>query len=89
MKNKFLNTVRAGNVIGGGDWSENRILPDIFRAYYKNKSLKIRNPKAIRPWSYVLDMIECIHIIFRPFLDNYPVFLLLSPTAKIVLEKSD
>ena len=58
MKNKFLNTVRAGNVIGGGDWSENRILPDIFRAYYENKSLKIRNPKAVRPWSYVLDIIR-------------------------------
>ena len=58
MKNKFLCTVRAGNVIGGGDWSKDRIIPDIFRAFIKNKSLKIRNPNSVRPWSYVLDIIR-------------------------------
>ena len=56
-KEKFINTVRSGNVIGGGDWSENRIIPDIFRAY-RDKILNIRNPNAIRPWSYVLDIIR-------------------------------
>ena len=58
MQNKFIYTVRAGNVIGGGDWSENRIIPDIFRAYNNNKPLKIRNPNSVRPWSYVLDIIR-------------------------------
>ncbi len=58
LQNKFIYTVRAGNVIGGGDWSENRIIPDIFRAYNNNKPLKIRNPNSVRPWSYVLDIIR-------------------------------
>ena len=48
-------TVRAGNVIGGGDRSEFRIIPDFFRALDNNKILNIRFPNAIRPWQYVLD----------------------------------
>lgn len=50
-------TARAGNVIGGGDWSENRIIPDFFRALSTTKCLKLRNPKSIRPWQHVLDPI--------------------------------
>lgn len=50
-----LYTTRAGNVIGGGDWSINRLIPDIFRAVKKNKKIIIRNPKATRPWQHVLD----------------------------------
>ena len=48
-------TVRAGNVIGGGDRSEFRIIPDYFRALDNKKTLKIRFPNAIRPWQYILD----------------------------------
>ncbi|MBF0483592.1 MAG: CDP-glucose 4,6-dehydratase [Candidatus Omnitrophica bacterium] len=48
-------TVRAGNVIGGGDWAENRIVPDCVRAFSQNKELGIRNPHATRPWLYVLE----------------------------------
>lgn len=48
-------TARAGNVIGGGDWAENRILPDLVRAVAKGKRLHLRNPEAIRPWQHVLD----------------------------------
>ena len=48
-------TVRAGNVIGGGDWSENRLIPDAIRAWAQNKPLKIRQPDAIRPWQHVLE----------------------------------
>ena len=48
-------TVRAGNVIGGGDRSEFRIIPDFFRALDKKKTLSIRFPNAVRPWQYVLD----------------------------------
>ena len=55
--NKRLATARAGNVIGGGDWAENRIVPDAVRAFIGNEKLLIRNPMAIRPWQHVLDPI--------------------------------
>lgn len=68
MRNSFFNinefgkshqvliaTARAGNVIGGGDWSEDRLIPDIIKAVCANKSAKIRNPKSTRPWQHVLE----------------------------------
>jgi CDP-glucose 4,6-dehydratase len=48
-------TCRAGNVIGGGDWSKDRLIPDIMRGIINNEIIKIRNPNAIRPWQHVLD----------------------------------
>ncbi len=48
-------SVRAGNVIGGGDWAKNRIIPDFIKRIDKNKKLSIRNPKAVRPWQLVLE----------------------------------
>lgn len=48
-------TVRAGNVIGGGDWSADRLVPDAVTAFTKSAPLSIRNPHAIRPWQHVLD----------------------------------
>ena len=48
-------TARAGNVIGGGDWSEDRLLPDLMRGFDAAKPVLIRRPKAIRPWQHVLD----------------------------------
>jgi CDP-glucose 4,6-dehydratase len=50
-------TVRAGNVIGGGDFADNRIIPDIIRAVMQEQTVTLRNPKAIRPWQHVLDPI--------------------------------
>ncbi|WP_459502318.1 CDP-glucose 4,6-dehydratase [Bacillus sp. C1] len=50
-----LASVRAGNVIGGGDWAESRLIPDIVRAFLQSDKLMIRNPNAIRPWQHVLD----------------------------------
>lgn len=50
-----ISSVRAGNVIGGGDLSVDRIIPDIFRAIRKNKRVELRSPKAIRPWQHVLE----------------------------------
>ena len=50
-----LASVRAGNVIGGGDWAEDRLIPDIMRAIVQGKSVPIRNPDAIRPWQHVLE----------------------------------
>lgn len=48
-------TARAGNVIGGGDWSTDRLIPDIVRAFASGEMLKIRNPAAVRPWQHVLE----------------------------------
>lgn len=52
---KSMSTARSGNVIGGGDWNEARIIPDLARALQKNEKLIIRNPNAVRPWQHVLD----------------------------------
>ncbi len=60
-KNKYdqhgcaLASVRAGNVIGGGDWAEDRLIPDMLKAFSKNEKVEIRNPFAIRPWQHVLE----------------------------------
>jgi CDP-glucose 4,6-dehydratase len=54
-KNIFLATARAGNVIGGGDFSKDRILPDYIRALLKNERLILRSPNSIRPWQHVID----------------------------------
>jgi len=50
-----IATARAGNVIGGGDWSQDRLIPDILAAFKKGTTLRIRNPNAIRPWQHVLE----------------------------------
>jgi len=50
-----LATARAGNVIGGGDWSEDRLIPDLVRGFYSKKPVFIRRPNAIRPWQHVLE----------------------------------
>jgi CDP-glucose 4,6-dehydratase len=48
-------SVRAGNVIGGGDWAENRLLPDLVRGFISGSPIEIRNPASTRPWQHVLD----------------------------------
>ncbi|MGP8321441.1 MAG: CDP-glucose 4,6-dehydratase [Methanosarcinaceae archaeon] len=53
--NVALSSVRAGNVIGGGDWGEDRIISDCIRSLSQNKAIVIRNPQATRPWQYVLE----------------------------------
>ena len=57
FKKKYLHTVsaRAGNVIGGGDFKDNRIIPDIIKSLIKKKKIILRNPKATRPWQHVLE----------------------------------
>lgn len=61
-KKSFFNNIniisaRAGNVIGGGDFADNRIIPDIVRAIEKNIPVELRNPYSIRPWQYILDVL--------------------------------
>ena len=51
----LISTARAGNVIGGGDWSTNRIFPDIIRAIQNKKPIQLRNPDSTRPWQHVLE----------------------------------
>lgn len=63
MRRSFFNkpesppiaTARAGNAIGGGDWAENRLIPDILRAFSTGHNAIVRNPDAVRPWQHVLD----------------------------------
>lgn len=52
-----ISTMRAGNVIGGGDFAPNRIIPDCVRGAYGNKKIEVRNPKSIRPYQHVLDAV--------------------------------
>jgi len=51
----LIGSARAGNVIGGGDWADNRIVPDFFRSFKNKKTLTIRNPNSTRPWQHVLE----------------------------------
>src|ERR1700686_4243702 len=51
---KTIVATRAGNVIGGGDWAKDRIVPDIIRALQNNEPVMIRNPNSVRPWQHVL-----------------------------------
>lgn len=63
-RDSFLNarvavaSARAGNVIGGGDWSEDRLIPDALRAWDAGQTLQLRYPKAVRPWQYHLDALS-------------------------------
>jgi CDP-glucose 4,6-dehydratase len=50
-----LASLRAGNVIGGGDWSEDRLIPDIIRSIFTHQPLTVRNPDSVRPWQHVLE----------------------------------
>lgn len=53
-----ISTVRAGNIIGGGDWGQDRLLPDCVRALSRGRTIALRSPKAIRPWQFVLDSLS-------------------------------
>ncbi len=57
VKNLYVDTVRAGNILGGGDFGSNRLIPDIYFAKLNKKKLFIRYPKATRPWQNILDLI--------------------------------
>jgi CDP-glucose 4,6-dehydratase len=68
-------SVRAGNVIGGGDWAEDRLVPDAMGAFTQGRPLAIRNPAATRPWQYVLDPL-CGYLLLaeRLVLDDAPAW---------------
>lgn len=65
-----LASVRAGNVIGGGDWALDRIIPDCIRALETNKVVKIRSPKAVRPWEHVLEPLSGYMLLAQKMWNN-------------------
>ena len=67
---KVIATVRAGNVIGGGDWAKDRIIPDCIRALENDESIKIRNPQAVRPWQHVLEPLNGYLLLASKMLEN-------------------
>jgi len=71
----LLATVRAGNVIGGGDWAEDRLVPDLARAIHANKPLKIRYPNATRPWQHVLECLSGYLILGQKLLEGNSTFV--------------
>jgi CDP-glucose 4,6-dehydratase len=66
----LLASARAGNVIGGGDWAPDRLIPDMMRAVNKNETVKIRNSKATRPWQHVLEPLSGYLLLGQKLLEG-------------------
>jgi CDP-glucose 4,6-dehydratase len=66
--------VRAGNVIGGGDWSHDRLIPDLVRAIESDTNLRIRYPKAVRPWQHVLECLSGYLLLGERLLEGNSTF---------------
>ena len=66
-----VSTARAGNVIGGGDFAENRIIPDCIRAACKKQDIEVRNPNSIRPYQHVLEPLRAYLMIAKRQYENY------------------
>jgi CDP-glucose 4,6-dehydratase len=69
-----LATARAGNVIGGGDWSEDRLIPDLIRGFRSKQPVLIRRPKAIRPWQHVLEPLRGYILLAEKLMAGQPEF---------------
>jgi len=69
-----LATARAGNVIGGGDWSKDRLIPDILRSLEANEIISIRSPSSIRPWQHVLEPVTGYILLAQKLGENQDVF---------------
>jgi CDP-glucose 4,6-dehydratase len=65
-----LASARAGNVIGGGDWGEDRLLPDIMRAALAGEEVRVRNPSAVRPWQHVLNPLSGYLVLAQALWDS-------------------
>jgi CDP-glucose 4,6-dehydratase len=64
-----LASARAGNVVGGGDWSEDRLIPDLVRGFQAGQAVLIRHPKAVRPWQHVLESLNGYVLLAEKLLD--------------------
>ena len=69
-----LATARAGNVIGGGDWSEDRLIPDLIRGFQSGQPVLIRRPKAVRPWQHVLEPLHGYMMLAERLLEGTSSF---------------
>ena len=69
-----IASARAGNVIGGGDWAKNRIIPDAMNAFANNEKLLIRNPNSIRPWQHVLEPLFGYLMLCQQLINNPDAF---------------
>lgn len=70
-----IASARAGNVIGGGDWSDDRLISDAVRAFEKKQILKIRNPMSIRPWQHVLEPLSGYLILSQKLFEKGPDYI--------------
>jgi len=70
FNDSLIVSVRAGNVIGGGDFAVNRIIPDIVRAFENNETVLLRNPNSVRPWQHVLDVLYGYMLVVKKTLDK-------------------
>ena len=68
----LIATARAGNVVGGGDWSEDRLVPDLIRAVASGSDLEIRSPDAVRPWQHVLESLSGYLLLGQRLLQGDP-----------------
>ena len=85
-----VTTVRAGNVIGGGDWGEDRLVPDLVTALNSNKPLIVRSPNATRPWQYILDCLRGYILIAQAHLEcksNIPASINFGPANSLSVTK--
>jgi CDP-glucose 4,6-dehydratase len=67
-------SARAGNVLGGGDWATDRLVPDAVRAFAAGRALSIRNPSAIRPWQHVIDPLAGYLLLAQALIERGPEF---------------
>jgi CDP-glucose 4,6-dehydratase len=67
-------TVRAGNVIGGGDWAQDRLIPDVLAAFEQGRKVDIRNPHAIRPWQHVMEPLRGYLTLAEQLFEQGPSF---------------
>ena len=66
----LVASVRSGNVIGGGDWSRDRLIPDAIKSFYNNETVIIRSPKAVRPWQFVLEPLRGYLMVAEKLYNN-------------------
>ncbi|MDX1600178.1 MAG: CDP-glucose 4,6-dehydratase [Anaerolineales bacterium] len=69
-----IASARAGNVIGGGDWAPDRLVPDLIRSFHNNDVAAIRRPSSVRPWQHVLDCLSGYLILAQRLVQDPPVF---------------
>jgi CDP-glucose 4,6-dehydratase len=69
-----IASARAGNVVGGGDWADDRLIPDFFRSVERGEKLMIRNPLAVRPWQHVLEPLTGYLMLAEALFQNGPAY---------------